>query len=149
MRYLASSPVLWLCTIALFSLSFWSSGVFLIRALTTYGAWDESIHFAGLCIVSVPVAFLCVAGVRRMLVSFGTGAEHMLYAISGVVLLAHGCAIGFYPSLYGFVQDADLRVLAWLLWFGGVVVLSVLMPTIRTHYLPARRHSGQSIRSQL
>lgn len=105
--------------VLLFSLSFWSSGVFLIRILHTYHVWDGGIPLAFLFMLSIPLGYLSIMSVRSMWRVIGQEASTPTHYIIALVLLLHAAALSLYPGLYALVPSEALSAAAWLLWFGG------------------------------
>lgn len=107
-----------------FTLSFWSSGVALIRVLSAYQAWQSSGWLTILFLATVPLVWMSVVGMRRVYLRWYTDTTPPLSLLVALVLLCHGLALSVYPALYGAGSDVALAS-AWLLWFGGVALVII------------------------
>ncbi len=112
-------------TVGILTLSFWSSGVFLIRALHSYDLWNSPVFLGILFTLSVPLVSLSIQSVRRILSSPSYGGESIVYNTLQYVLILHGLALGFIPNLYSFTPSGEISASAWLLWFGGIALALV------------------------
>jgi hypothetical protein len=108
--------------IALLSLSFWSSGVFLIRGLSGYGFLSSPLAILALFAASLPLAHVSIYAVRRMTDALYRNSSSLILAS---VLLMHSLALVVTPSLYGLIPSSALSAAAWLLWFGGVATVLI------------------------
>lgn len=109
--------------IVLLSLSFWSSGVFLIRILHTYHVWDGGIPLVLLFVLSIPLVYLSIESTRAIFTRMGEEDTSPTSAIIALVVLIHALVLVMYPALYGFVPSPALAATAWLLWFGGSAMI--------------------------
>ena len=100
------------------AISFWASGVGLIRLISSLELWGGT-GSAIIFVLSIPVAWLCIVSVRRLV---GLAPAQVLTGtalITAVVTLLDGVALTWWPALYGF---PSLLAAAWLLWFAGAVM---------------------------
>ncbi len=111
-----------ICALVLLSVSFWLNGVFLVRFFSSHGWWG-GYYGPILFLLSVPVAALCIGGVRRLL---SLTHEEVLLAvvlITALVAFLHGAALLFTPMIYNSDPQSLLYASAWLIWFCGAVLL--------------------------
>jgi hypothetical protein len=108
--------------ITLLSLSFWSSGLFLIRVLTAYSVWDSGIRFTALFALSLPLIYISSVSVKRIFARMGSETAAPLNFIIALVIILHALVLSIYPALYGFAPSPALAAAAWLLWFGGAAM---------------------------
>ena len=109
--------------VGLLSLSFWSSGVFLIRILNVYQVWSGGISLACLFVLSIPLIYLSIQSVQKVFKALGKPAETPIYYIIALVLILHAMVLGLHPELYSLVWSPALAATAWLLWFGGSALI--------------------------
>lgn len=109
-------------TVAAFSVSFWSSGVFFIRALHNYELWSSPVFLLAFFAFSIPLVAISIQGVRRIVSPVTNRGEAVVYQTLQCVLLMHSVALGFFPSLYSFIPSGEISATAWLLWFGGIAL---------------------------
>lgn len=109
--------------VCLLSLSFWSSGVFLIRTLNAYQVWDSGLLRMLLFAFSIPLVYLSILSVQKMFRALGREVGTATQYIIALVLILHALALCLYPGLYTLVPSAALSAAAWLLWFGGNALL--------------------------
>lgn len=115
-----SYPVLILVS----ALSFWSSGVMLIRFLGSVGVWSHGGVGLGLVYaLSVPLIFISISGVHNLFTRLTRGHTTAVFQITGLVLMMHALVTTLVPTLYRFTSTSGLYATAWLLWFGGVTIL--------------------------
>ena len=114
-----------LCAIVAFLVvSFWSSGVVLIRACDAYRLWDGGIGTIVVFIAAIPLVFGSVAGTKRLLRALHDSPEMILwYTVIGVVLV-HAAVLTLSPQLYGFASSPGLVSVSWLLWFSGFCMIA-------------------------
>jgi hypothetical protein len=105
--------------------SFWSSGVALIRLLISYQVWNSGALTALSFLLSIPLAILSVVSVKKLLTAMHLRHKRYINFIIAGVLVVHGVALSVYPAVYALVSSSSLLVAGWLLWFGGVVVVTV------------------------
>ena len=106
------------------AISFWSSGVFLIRILNSLNIWSP--HNVQLWLVygfSVPLIFIAIGSVQNLFTRLFTQPTNAVYKITGLVLTIHALTITHFPVLYFFTPSPGLYATAWLLWFGGITIL--------------------------
>ena len=106
------------------AISFWSSGVFLIRFLDLHTVWSP--HNVQLWLVyglSVPLIFISISSVQNLFTRLFKPHEGLIYQITGLVLILHALIIPLFPTLYFFTPSPALYAAAWLLWFGGITIL--------------------------
>lgn len=116
-------PAIHFTLVTLLSLSFWSSGVMLIRFLDSLHVWSRPSLLLGLIyIISVPLIFFSIAGVQKIFIRSNRHASVVRHII-GLVLTLHAVAITLQPSLYLFTPESTPYATAWLLWFGGVAII--------------------------
>jgi hypothetical protein len=105
------------------ALSFWSSGVMLIRFLDTFHLWSHSFLLLGfIYIFSVPVIYVAIRGTKNLFRLFFIQTRGVVYYITSLVFILHALFISLYPSLYQFNTSPALYATAWLLWFGGITM---------------------------
>ena len=109
--------------VGLLALSFWSSGVFLIRILNAYQVWNGGILLACLFVLSIPLIYLSIKSVQKMFRAIGKEAETSVYYIIALVLILHAVVLSLHPELYSLVWSPALAAAAWLLWFGGSALI--------------------------
>jgi hypothetical protein len=73
--------------------------------------------------ISVPVIYLSIRGVHNFFVRMFKINTTAVYQVTGLVLTLHALIISLFPTLYLFTPSSALFATAWLLWFGGVVLL--------------------------
>jgi hypothetical protein len=73
--------------------------------------------------LSVPIIFVCIRSVHTLFVRLYGKQTHAVYHITGLVLVCHAVVSTIYPSLYNLTVGPTLYAMAWLLWFGGIVIL--------------------------
>ncbi len=113
----------WILTILL-AISFWSSGVMLIRFLATQNIWSQGPQLWLVYGLSIPIIFVSIRGVQNIFVRFFVQQyPEAIYQITGLVLMAHALALTCIPTLYFFTPGTSLYATAWLLWFGGITIL--------------------------
>jgi hypothetical protein len=95
----------------------------LIRVLGTFGIWNGGGMYVVFLIVSIPLVFISIVSVDKMTARFETRAGSIISDTATGVLLVHALAIGLFPGVYAFASDPHLRATAWLLWFGGLVIV--------------------------
>ena len=117
-------------SVVLFSLSFWSSGVFLIRALGSYDVWNSGIRLGTLFALSIPLVYISIASVKKIFARIGGEAAASVHYIIALVVLLHALVLSTYPGVYGFTPSPALAASSWLLWFGGVAMVVVRL-TVR------------------
>ena len=108
-------------SIVLLCLSFWSSGVFLIRFMSDYrlwSGWTEVLLF----VVSPVVATVCIVAVRRALTLTSDTFVPTIVLITGLVVGLHGLVLILFPALYGD-RSYLLPSVIWLVWFCSSVLL--------------------------
>lgn len=120
---MAKNNVLMHVAIVLLSLSFWSSGVFLIRILNAYQVREGGISRALLFAFSIPLVYLSILSVQKMFRAMGRVAGTATQYIIALVLILHALALCLYPGLYTLVSSPALSATAWLLWFGGTAII--------------------------
>ena len=106
--------------------SFWLNGVFLIRLLTAYSLWGgakSAIIFA----VSVPIIVLSIKGVRSLLRVTQEQFSPAILLIVGIVAVLHGGALTWTKNIYGSDSTSLMFASAWLVWFCGVVLFSIVV----------------------
>lgn len=108
-------------TVSALTLSFWSSGVVLIRMLHSYELWSSPALLGTMFVLSVPMVSMSIYGVRSMFSTSGDNA--LVYDTLQGVLLMHGVALGFFAKMYSFMPSGEISAAAWLLWFGGIAVV--------------------------
>lgn len=106
-----------------FALSFWSSGVALIRVLEHYGVWQDTLLVGAMFVVTIALVYVSVKAMRRIYARWYTETTTPLSLLVATVLIIHGLAISVYPALYG--APVSLLEGAWLLWFGGWALLAI------------------------
>ena len=108
------------------TISFWLSGVFLVRLISSYGlwgGWSGALIFA----LSIPVAAVSIRGVQMLLHLPPSELLPTVALITALVGMLHGVAITYAASLYR-AQGHDLTLAsAWLVWFVGAVLISLLL----------------------
>ena len=114
-----------LLTITFLSFGFWSSGVFLIRFMSSYHFWS-GWPLAILFVISPPVAALCIVGVRQMLRLTSTELLPTIILLTGLVALLHGLALTIIPALYGSTTPLFTGA-SWLVWFCGSVMIPAVL----------------------
>ena len=119
----------YVAAVCILSVSFWSSGVVLIRALEAYELW-RAPYLAPLFLLSVPVVLASMYGTRRTARALRLQDDGILDILSSVLLL-HAIALGFMPSLYALATSSELSAAAWLLWFGGTVLAATRFDGLR------------------
>jgi hypothetical protein len=105
--------------------SFWSSGVMLIRLLSMYQVWGSSALTILLFLVSIPLVILSMVSVNKLLRVMQVDTKRHVYCILAGVLLVHGVLLSSYPEVYALTSSLSLSAAGWLLWFGGVAVLVI------------------------
>ncbi len=110
---------LYLGTVILFVISFWSSGVLLIRTLDSYDAWSSVTGITLLFILSIPLVYVSILGVQKIFHASKDRGDSVVYDTLTGVLIVHAVALIFFPDLYSFDANTALSAVAWLLWFGG------------------------------
>lgn len=116
-------PTAYVTLVTLLTLSFWSSGVMLIRFLDSLQAWSRPSLLLGLIyLISVPLIFFSIAGVQKIFVRSSRHAS-AVRQITGLVLTLHAVVITLQPSLYLFTPESAPYATAWLLWFGGIAIV--------------------------
>lgn len=110
--------------IIVLALSFWSSGIMLIRFLGTFNTWSLGPQLYFVYGLSVPIIFVSIRGVQNLFVRlYKEKCPAAIYQITGIVLMMHALLISLVPALYSFTPTTGLYATAWLLWFGGVTIL--------------------------
>lgn len=110
--------------VILFAVSFWSSGVMLIRFLGSVNTWStESVLLPLVYGLSVPIIFFCIRSVESFFTRLYPDRTGAVYHITGLVLVVHAAVGTLFPSLYMFTAGPTLHAIAWLLWFGGITIL--------------------------
>ena len=110
-------------SVVLLSLSFWSSGVFLIRILNGYQIWNSGVWLTLLFALSLPLVYLSILSVQKIFRAIRREATPPTHYIIALVLILHAVALSLYPALYTLVSSPALSAAAWLLWFGGIAML--------------------------
>ena len=106
-------------TVTFFIISFWSSGVFLVRVLSSYDVWSSGSGTALLYLLSIPLVYVSILGIKKLYYSSKDRGDSIVYdTISGVLLL-HAVTLTLFPYLYAVEASSALSAGAWLLWFGG------------------------------
>ena len=108
--------------LTLLAVSFWINGVFMVRVFTAHGWWD-GYPLLLLYVLSVPVAALCISGVRKLLSLTQVQLLPAIVFITGSVAMLHALALMLLPSIYASDARPLLLASAWLLWFCGAVLL--------------------------
>lgn len=109
--------------VVILALSFWSSGIVLIRFLHSLGVWTGSGSALPLVYaISVPIIYVSIRGVQNFFTRIFKTSTAAVYHITGLVLMLHACVISISPALYLLTPNPELFATAWLLWFGGIVL---------------------------
>lgn len=115
--------VKYLGVVSLLTLSFWSSGLFLIRILSNYDTWSSSFGVTLVFLVSLPLTYAAVLFVKKPFSHSPAFGSSVVYGTLAGVLLAHGLLLGFAPYLYAFSPSPTLMATAWIIWFSGVTLV--------------------------
>ena len=116
-------PTVYLILVTLLTLSFWSSGLMLIRFLDSLQAWSRPSLLLGIIyLLSVPLIFFSTVGVQKIFIRSSRHAT-VVRQITGLVLTLHAVAITLQPSIYLFTPESTPYAIAWLLWFGGIAIM--------------------------
>ena len=113
-------------TVLLLAGSFWLNGVFLIRLITEYSFWGgfkSTIIFA----LSIPIIIFCISGISKLLRLTDQQFSPVIIVIVAIVALLHGVALTGYPSIYGSDTNALMLAAAWLIWFCGICLISLVI----------------------
>ena len=108
------------------AISFWMSGVFLVRLLSSYGlwgGWSGAVIFA----LSIPAAAISIRGVQMLLRLTPSEVLPTVALITALVAMLHGVAITYVASLYRAQGPELILASAWLVWFVGAVLISLLL----------------------
>ena len=108
------------------AVSFWFNGVLLIRVITSHALWG-GIGSATIFALSVPIAVLSIAGVRKFLRLTPEQLSPSIILIVALVAMLHGVALTWTPTIYSATEAALLFAAAWLVWFSGAVLLSLFI----------------------
>jgi hypothetical protein len=108
------------------AISFWFNGVLLIRLITSYALWG-GFGSATIFALSIPIALLSIAGVRRLLKLTSEQLSPSIILIVVLVTMLHGIALTWTPTIYGASGRELLFASAWLVWFSGAVLLPLLI----------------------
>lgn len=108
--------------IIFFALSFWSSGVALIRLFSNSHVLENDLALASIFLLTVPIVYYSVVGMRKIAARAHQVIARALTMLVACVLALHGLALSAYPQLYGFSPTAALTAAAWLLWFGAIAL---------------------------
>lgn len=120
---LGTSRMKYFGLVSLFTLSFWSSGLFLIRVLDTYTIWSSTLGAVVVFIVSMPLVYVTVFSVRKILAYYPDFGSSIVYGTLAGVLLMHGLLLGSAPQLYAFNPSPTLMATAWIIWFSGFTLV--------------------------
>lgn len=108
-----------------FALSFWSSGVILIRLFSTYHLLQNGFALGAIFLLTIPIVYGSVSTTSNILARAQRDSAHSLLALVAIVLALHGTALSVYPRLYGFEGSSGLAAAAWLLWFAAITLVTV------------------------
>ncbi len=111
------------------SLSFWSSGVFLVRALAAYDLWSSPLYVGIIFVTSLPLAYITIPGTKQLL----QATHRTMLSILAAVMALHSLALTLSPQIYALHESAQLPATAWLLWFSGAALLSILYSDRQNH----------------
>lgn len=113
-------------SIAGLAASFWFSGLFLVRFISSndlWGGWSGAIIF----LLSIPMAAISIRGVQALLKLSSEQVTPAVISITSIVAMLHGVTLTYYPSLYIAQGPQLIFAGAWLVWFVGSVLFSVLL----------------------
>ena len=87
------------------ALSFWSSGVVLVRVLNSYNVWNGGILLASLFILSIPLVYFSIISVEKMFRALHVDPNSSITYIIALVVLIHALMLSTYPSVYSFTRS--------------------------------------------